>query len=247
MTTSIATPIKSEIVSDHLKAGSAGDRENVSELERWLSLIGGGALMAYGLKHMDLPGIGLAVLGGALVHRGMTGHCAMYSSLGLSTKEHGHAAAVAAGHGVKIEHSITIHRSARELYAQWRQFENLPRFMSHLVSVTTDGRRSHWVAQAPAGMQVAWDAEIVTDEPGRLIGWRSLTGSQVATAGSVHFDELPYGHSTKVRVTLKYDPPGGQLGSWLAFVFGSDPRRQIEEDLRHFKEMMESESLASIG
>jgi len=242
----VMTPIKSEIKTNRLTAGSAKDKRNVAETERWLSVLGGGLLAAYGLHEGNLPGYGLAVLGGALIHRGLTGHCAVYGALDVSTKEHTPAAAVGADRGVKVVRAVTIQRSAADLYSHWRDFDKLPRFMSHLVSIQTEGNRSHWVAHAPAGMTVQWDAEIVTDEPSRVIGWRSLSGSQVATAGSVHFTPLSHDRGTEVRVTLKYDPPGGTIGSWLAWVFGEEPGQQIRDDLRRFKQWMETGEFATV-
>src|SRR5262249_48373258 len=126
---------------------------------------------------------------------------------------------------------------ADALYRRWRDLAGLPRFMEHLVSVTEHGPRSHWVAKAPVGLTVEWDAELVNDQPGRLIAWRSLEGSQVDTAGSVHFNPAPSGRGTEVVVELKYDPPGGRLGSWLAWLFGREPSVQVREDLRRFKQL----------
>jgi uncharacterized membrane protein len=111
--------------------------------------------------------------------------------------------------------------------------------MQHLISVDSiDGRRSRWRARAPMGATVEWQAEIINEVPNRLIGWRSLEGSEVVTAGSVNFEELPRG-GTRVRVKLQYEPPGGTLGSWVAWLFGEEPGVQIREDLRRFKEEME--------
>ncbi len=227
--------------------GSAGDRENVAETERWFSLLGGGLLAAYGMREGNLAGLGLGLVGGALVHRGLTGHCAVYGALHVSTKKHGYRAAVAADHGVKVLQAVTIQTSAETLYRHWRQLANLPRFMSHLVSIQEEGTRSHWVAHAPAGLTVAWDAEIVKDEPDRLIAWRSLTGSQIETAGSVHFETLSHERGTAVKVTLKYDVPLGKLGSWLAWMFGEEPGQQIRADLRRFKQWMETGEFATVA
>jgi len=229
-----------------LDVGSARDKENVGDTERLLSVVGGGLLALLGLRQGSWPGLGLAVAGGAMINRGVTGHCSLYNAMHVSTKEHGRLAAVGAGRGIKIVRATTIQKSAKELYTHWRDFDNLPRFMHHLVSVRTENGISHWVAHAPAGMTVEWDAEIVTDEPDRLIGWRSLSGSQIATAGSVHFNPLPHDRGTEVCVTLKYDPPGGKLGSWLAWVFGEEPGQQIREDLRRFKQWMETGEFATI-
>jgi uncharacterized membrane protein len=243
---SVATPIKSKIVANELTPGSARDYHNVAGIERWASLIGGGLLGMYGLRRGNWLGLGLATLGGFMIERGLTGHCALYRGLGISTKKHGQAAAVGAGRGFKVTRAVTIQRSAQDLYNHWREFDNLPHFMHHLVSVRTEGDRSHWIASAPAGMTVEWDAEIVNDELNRLIAWRSLSGSQVATAGSVHFTQLSYDRGTEVRVTLKYDVPGGALSSWLAWMFGEDPDQQIREDLRRFKQWMEAGEFATM-
>src|SRR5262245_43497596 len=221
------TPISRTVASGRMRVGSAVDSANVGDVERWLSIAGGGLAVAAGLSRGTLPGFGIAALGGALLYRGLTGYCPLYASLGLRTSEaHSPAAGVAAGHGFKITRAVTVNRPASEVYRVWRDLEGLPRFMSHLVSVKAEDSRSHWVARAPAGMQVEWDAEIVNDEPGRLLAWRSLEGSQIATAGTVHFRQAPGGRGTEVHVTLKYDPPGGKLGSWLAWLFGQEPSQQ---------------------
>jgi uncharacterized membrane protein len=102
------------------------------------------------------------------------------------------------------------------------------------------GNRSHWVAKAPAGTSVEWDAEVYNEKEGELIAWRSLEGSQVNSAGSVHFNAAPGGGGTEVRVVLKYDPPGGVIGATIAKLFGEEPSQQIREDLRRFKQLMET-------
>jgi uncharacterized membrane protein len=139
-----------------------------------------------------------------------------------------------------VSRAVTINRSAEDLFKFWRNFENLPRFMTGLVSVRAEGKRSHWVARGPLGTHAEWDAEIITEESNRLIGWRSLEGSEVATAGSVHFNPAPGGRGTEVRVEMKYEPPAGKVGALIAKLFGEDPARQIQEDLRRFKQLMET-------
>jgi uncharacterized membrane protein len=192
-----------------------------------------------------LGGMAMALLGGAFVYRGITGHCSCYQALGVSTadEKHGPATSVPAGAGVKLEKAITVNRSPSELFRFWRNFENLPHFMHHLESVTVrDNRRSHWVAKGPLGVRVEWDAEIHNEKPNTLIAWRSLENSDVDTAGSVHF--APTLGGTEVRVILKYNPPAGKLGAAVARLFGEAPEQQIEEDLRRFKDMMESRQTA---
>ena len=113
--------------------------------------------------------------------------------------------------------------------------------MEHLQAVTVSGgNRSHWVAKAPLGQSVEWDAEIHNERENELIAWRSLEGSQVETAGSVHFTPAQAGRGTEVRVNLKYNPPAGQIGIALAKLLGEAPDQQIRDDLRRFKQVMES-------
>jgi uncharacterized membrane protein len=113
--------------------------------------------------------------------------------------------------------------------------------MRHLERVTvTDARRSHWVAKAPAGKTVEWDAEITEDRPNEVIAWRSVEGSEVSNAGRVTFDPAPGGRGTEVRVQLEYEPPLGKLGSKLAMLWREEPGQQVYDDLRHFKQVMET-------
>jgi uncharacterized membrane protein len=230
-------------------AGQSGGSHpvNVSEMERWASSIGGGALAVYGISRLltrrSVGGAVLALVGGALVYRGASGHCEMYHALGINTAEGSDNpnVSVRGGQGFKVEKSVTINKSPAELYSFWRNFENLPRFMNHLEAVQdAGGNRSHWVAKAPAGGTVAWDAEIYNEKENELIAWRSLEGADVDNAGSVRFESDPAGRGTIVRVTLKYDPPGGTLGKLVAKLFGEAPDQQVEEDLRRFKQLMEA-------
>ncbi len=142
--------------------------------------------------------------------------------------------------GIHVVKAITINRSPEEIYQFWHNFENLPRFMSHLASVQVmDGQRSHWKAKAPAGMTVEWDAEIIDDTPNERISWRSLEGSDVPNAGSVRFKPAAGGRGTVVTVEIQYEPPGGKLGTAIAKLFGEEPEGQVQDDLRAFKQVME--------
>jgi uncharacterized membrane protein len=240
-------------VQETRQFGRVGSRpssttQNVGELERWLSVLGGGLLGTYGLSRVSLPGLALAGLGAAFVYRGVTGHCPCYAALGISTAErHGPATSVPAGKGVKVEKSITINRRPEDLYRYWRRLETLPRFMQHIESVTSLGDRSHWVAKGPLGKRLEWDAEVIMDRADELISWRSLPGSDVDSAGSVHFQSLGPDRGTRVTVTLKYDPPAGKVGKVIAQLLGQNPEKQIEEDLRRFKQLMEAGELAMGG
>jgi uncharacterized membrane protein len=224
---------------------------NIGQTERWASAIGGGALALYGVTRGSLGGIALALLGAALVQRGYSGHCNVYEAIGYNTSgeeglRNSENVSVPAGRGIRVEKAVTINRSPEELYSFWRNFENLPRFMNHLESVRLTGEKtSHWVAKAPAGTSVEWDAEIYNEKDNELIAWRTLENADVASAGSVHFESASGGRGTVVRVILKYDPPAGKIGAFVARLFGENPEQQIDEDLRRFKQLIETGEVAT--
>ena len=213
---------------------------NVHPAERWLSVAGGSALVVYGLKRRSLGGLALALLGGGLIYRGVKGHCQAYAALGINTAR----GTQGAPQGIRVERTTTIQRSPEEVYQFWRRFENLPRFMAHLESVHPVGNgRSHWIARAPAGTTVEWDAEITEERENEVIAWRSIEGAQIANEGRVQFRRAPAGRGTEVRVVLAYDPPLGKLGAAVAKLFGEEPAQQIEEDLRRLRCILEADEL----
>jgi uncharacterized membrane protein len=215
---------------------------NISEMEKWISLAAGTGLTVYGLSRARKNGWMLAALGGMLVERGATGHCRLYQALGMNTAGTGEDTRQALGGsaGTHVEESVTINRPISELYRFWRNLENLPRFMHHLESVEriTD-TLSRWRAKGPGGTTVEWNAEIINEVPDQVIGWRSIEGSDVVSAGSVNFDPAPAG-ATRVRVRLQYSPPGGKVGAALAKLMGRDAATEIREDLQRFKQLIEA-------
>jgi uncharacterized membrane protein len=220
---------------------------NVSGTERLLSTLVGGGLAAYGLSRRSLGGLALACLGGGLIYRGVTGHCDMYEQLGINTSvRHSPMTGVRAQHGVKIEKSILIHRPPEDLYRFWRDVGNLPAVMNHLLLVDPhDDRRSHWVARGPLDTTLEWDAEIISERENEMIAWRSLDGGDVDTAGSVHFRPSAGGAGTLLTLSLKYDPPGGRTVARLAHFLGQGLEEELDEDLRHFKQLMEAGEMAT--
>jgi uncharacterized membrane protein len=221
---------------------------NVASAERWASALSGAALTAYGirqLKDRSVAGAMLAAAGSTLMFRGATGH---WPGIATGNGESETREYLSGSRGVNIEEAVLINRPAAELYRFWRNFEQLPAFMAHLVSVRQlDSRRSHWVATAPAGRTVEWDAEIINEIPGELIGWRTLRGADVVSAGSVRFNETPNGRGTEVRVRLQYSPPAGKLGAAVAWLFGEEPSQAIREDLRRFKRLMETGEIPTVA
>jgi uncharacterized membrane protein len=140
-----------------------------------------------------------------------------------------------------VKRSIVVNKPAEALYNFWHDFQNLPTFMYHLQSVQViDERRSHWVTKGPAGKRVEWDAEVTDDRPNELIAWRSLEGADVYNAGVVRFEPRPGGRGTIVKVEMEYYPPGGLAGTAVAMLFNASPEQQIYDDLRRFKQVLET-------
>ena len=237
----------SEIRAPERFASKTSSAINVGEIERLASAIAGGALAVYGLRQRSIGGLCLTLAGTALLHRGVTGHCNTYQAFGITTNEtqsvNGEAPVAK---DVHVEKAIAIDKSPEELFSFWREFDNLPRFMKHLESVTCSGlNRSHWVAKGPAGKNVEWDAEIYNEKPNEMIAWRSLEGADIVNAGSVHFKPLGV-RGTEVKVVLNYNLPGGKISALFAKLFGSEPGQMIADDLRRLKQILETGEAATI-
>jgi uncharacterized membrane protein len=206
------------------------------ELERWAGVAMATAVVAYGLSRRSIGGVALAAAAAPLAYRGVTGAWPGLSNGAADTR-----VALAGDRGIHVREAIRLEVPIEVVYGFWRRLENLPRFMSHVEEVRDlGGGRSHWVAEGPAGMSVEWDAEIINEVPNQVIGWRSIAGSDIATAGSVRFTTARQGRSTQVAVHLQYAAPGGTASRLLAFVLGRDPAHMIREDLRRVKQLLEA-------
>jgi uncharacterized membrane protein len=221
---------------------SRGMPVNVGRRERWISAVAAAAVTAYALRRRR-GRAAILPIAGALLSRAVSGRCAVNQMLGRNSALDGSVSpgtSVRRGEGVRVDEWIVVNRPRYEVYRFWRNLENLPRFMDHLESVTVlDEERSHWVAKGPAGTRVEWDAVIYHEIPNELIAWRSLEGSEVDNAGSVHFSPTENG-DTEVRVVLRYAPPAGKAGAVVAWLFGEEPSLQVAEDLRRLKQVVEA-------
>jgi uncharacterized membrane protein len=220
-------------------------RVNVGTAERGVSLAAGLAMVSYILtrrpnKKFSLP---LGLEAGYMIYRGATGHCLVYQMMEINRSEVGNK-------GIQVQRSVTVNLPREQLYRIWRNFENLPRFMEHLQSVDVDeatgGKSSHWVANAPFGREVEWDAEMTAERENEYIAWRSLPGSTVESEGSVRFADAPGRRGTIVTVSMQYNPPAGSMGAAVARLFGEEPGQQLRDDLRHFKQIMETGEIPSV-
>lgn len=226
---------------ESLPLPNIGPEVNVGSSERIISALAGSALALYGASRKDLPGVLLAAAGGLLVLRGSTGHCSMYKAAGVDT------AHPEQRKPIEATEATTIGVSAEQLYQFWRDFENLPRIMHNLESVrnTGDGK-SVWRAKGPAGTVIEWQAEITEDVPNRRIAWHSVGKASVPNSGVVQFRPAPADRGTEVQVDISYDMPGGKAGQALASLLMSTPEQEIREDLRRFKQLMETGDIITI-
>jgi uncharacterized membrane protein len=211
-----------------------------SKTGRIVSGVAGAALLVLSFRRKRLRGLLLPVATG-LISRAIAGRPAAKPSRGKVARKERRSplASVPRGQGIKVEESVIINRPVPEVYRFWRNLENLPRFMDHLESVTVlDEIRSHWAARGPAGTRVEWDAVIHNDIDDELIAWRSLPGSEVDNAGSVHFTPAA-GGGTQVRVVLSYAPPAGKVGAAVAKLLGEEPSQQVGDDLRRLKQVLD--------
>ena len=229
-------------IREHEEAHAQPQRINVGDVERWASVAGGTLLVVQGLRSRSLPGVVLACLGGGLLFRGVTGHCGAYQALNIDTAgKHRSDADEHVHNGRLIKHVAVIERPAAELYDYWRNVENAPRFMTGVEAVTRTGPdRSHWVSAGPLGKKFEWDSEVFHDEPGRMFAWKTLPGADVPHAGMIKFEPNTGGRGTTVTVEINYEPPAGLLGVALAKVIGQDPDGMTKENLRQFKQLMET-------
>lgn len=218
---------------------------NVGQNERVLSAAAGAFLLSSGLSSLfsnPLNGLVKTALGGLLLYRGASGHCPIYSSMG-KTKGVAHTQAI------NIRTNLIVNKPKDEVYAFWRKLENLPLFMKHLATVTEiDSKHSHWEATIPGNIgKVKWNAEIVKEEEGHMIGWQSIANSTINNAGKVTFSDALNGQGTELEVVISYHPPAGELGAGVAKLLNPVFEKMIRQDVMNFKEYIETKHNPKAG
>jgi uncharacterized membrane protein len=223
---------------DHVPSLQGGvPREELSELaqENWapsmrcLAATAGSGLLAWAIKRGDGLGLALGSAGAALLARAGTNK-PLTRVVGVPGEPR----------LVEVHKTIEIQAPVDVVYGMWTRYENFPRFMSTLKEVRDDGQgRSRWTAYGPGGIPVSWTAEVTRLVPNEVLAWRSLPGSAVPNAGTIHFSPAENG-GTRVDVQLSYDPPGGALGLVAAKLFGADAKSQMDEDLLRMKTFLET-------
>ena len=209
---------------------------NVSEKERAVSVFLGAYILSRGIKKLSLI---RTVLGGYLLYRGASGHCAAREAVQRSKYTD-------KAESVNIKTSFIVNKPRQEVYDFWRKLENLPLFMKHLATVTQyDETRSHWEAKIPGNLiKLEWDAEIVKETDGSLLSWKSLPGATVENAGKVEFKDALGTQGTELDVMITYRPPAGKIGGGVASVLNPVFKKMIESDVKNFKQYIETGRLA---
>ncbi|WP_148665346.1 SRPBCC family protein [Sulfurifustis variabilis] len=202
---------------------------NIGAVERAVSVAGGALLALSGLSRRSWARTPLVGVGAILVYRGARGHSYLYERIGIDR----------ANAPIEIEQAVTINRKPEEVYAFWRQLENLPRFMRHLRSVKQESpTRSHWTAQtALTGRTLEWDSEITEDKPNELIRWRSVPDGSIQHSGEVRFRAAPGARGTEVHVRMEYRPIVGVAVGAAMYPF---TRQTLKEEMRRLKHVMEA-------
>jgi len=223
---------------------------NIGQVERWLSGMSGGVLAAYGISRRDWLGSGLALIGSALFYRGVSGHSFLYQTLNISTAEQQPnfapgiprtVSSIPGKRGVRVQRSMTVNRSAEDLYNYWYDIEKAPLYMDYIDSVLRTGERtSHWIAQGPMNKTIEWNSELLQAVPNKSISWHVHGKPTTANAGKVSFDPAPDGRGTVVTLELDFLQFKGALGTGIGNLIGHIPERQALETLRHFKQIMET-------
>jgi|GEM_PF-120728 len=211
---------------------------NVGPGERILSTFIGAAATVYGLRHIgSLGGLSMAIAGGVLLSRGLTGYCMVNNAIGRNSNT-----VTRKTSAMEIKGTFTVNKPRSEVYAFWRKLENLPLFMKHLEEVTEeDSVNSTWKARVPGGVgTVTWKALITEDRPQELLTWASQPGSTIDNAGEVVFKDAPGDRGTEIHVHMTYRLPAGDVGTIAGKLFNPVVEKMMKDDLRRFKSILET-------
>lgn len=218
-----------------------GSVQNVGQIERIVSAALGSwmLLSAFGRKKRLIGRSSRLSIGGYLLYRGISGHCAVYDAIGMKAHQ---------SKAIELRTSLTVNKPKDEVFRFWRKLENLPKFMEHLKTVQeTDNKRSHWEAKIPGNLgTIEWDAEITDERYGELIAWQSVENASIFNSGHVSFREAPNSRGTDINVRIIYQPPAGNVGSAAAKLLNPIFEKMVRADIMRFKEVIESGEAATM-
>ncbi len=223
-----------------------GDSEGAwSPSMRNTALVGGGLLALMGLMRRSPVGAVLGLAGAALLARGAANQplrsLASRGAAGLGRSKD-MLRGVGMDQTIDFEKTIHIDASPDTVYEQFANYENFPRFMSHVAEVRDLGRRrSHWCVKGPGGSRFEWNSVLTEQSRPNRLAWRSEANSEIPNSGSIQFERHRGG--TLVTVRMAYSPPAGALGHAFALLLGSDPKSQMDEDLARMRDFIERGSM----
>lgn len=235
---SITNPTEADqYINTGKKSIIPGLKVNVSKTERILMIAAGGYLLYHALKKKKgAKKVAEGITAGTMLFRGVSGYCPAYDILDKS--------GVVKSENITATAALTINKPADEVYEAWRKLEQHPLFMKHLDSVTLDNEYiSTWKAKLPGGIgSVSWKAEILMDEPGKILSWHSLPESVIHNAGKVKFTEN--GNSTDIEVTISYHAPLGKAGELAARLINPAFEKRLQKDIENFGEYIETGAIS---
>lgn len=204
---------------------------SVSPLERIIMVTSGAYLLYNGLANKE-KNLTKSSIGGGMLLRGISGYCPVYDAVDHLKNDK--------AYNVNIRVSSIINKPLSEVYAFWRDLENLPKFMNHLESVKTiNSTTSEWVAKGPAGIgRLTWKAEIVKDEKEKLLSWKSLPDASIENVGKVVFKQK--GNKTELDITISYHAPLGIAGESAAKLLNPYFEKIVRDDVQNLKSYLES-------
>jgi len=216
-------------------------RTNVNSVERVASAIAGSALLLRGVRNRSFGGVVTALAGSELLFRGVTGTCPVYKALGVRTTRRAWDEAGAPPKSHEVERSITIGRTADELYRLWQDPRTPALVFQDLGHLTPrPGGRTQWSIRGPLGRTIEWETVPVGDRQGDSIGWKSIPGSKLPNEGSVAFRPAFGTSGTEVTLRFRFDPPGGSIGDVVAKMIHIVPDTLAMKALRKFKSLAET-------
>lgn len=220
---------------------------NLSRNERLLTMVAGvGAMgMAVYFPRLRKP---LAVTSATLIARATAGYCPVTAAVSRPHVSNGDTRVALGGpRGSHLAQVVVIKASADEVYRFWRDPVQLSQALPPSVTVYgRDTRLWDWALGTAGTPDLArWTSEIIHEEPGKLLSWKTTGDSTIVSAGSVTFRELPDSRGTEVRVRMQYSAPMGKLGATIARVAGHGADQFVREylrDIKHFIEMTHPDS-----
>ncbi len=216
---------------------------NVHPMERRVSTLLGGVFLLRGFIRSSLSDAALAA---ALLYRGVSGHSYLYQALGVNTAGQSKQQE-SENDAPEVERSITIEKSADELYHFWREPQHVSEIMGSFAEATAaGGGRMHWRTQGPFAQSMEWDTQIVEERPGELLRWKSIDGAQLPNEGMIRFRPAPADWGTEATLYFRFEPPGGALGNSAAKLLGVVPRVLAEKALRRFKSLAETGEIPTL-